>query len=244
MSLPRRRSRLIRIDGEAYRWLASPHWEFEVDEEEDDWERSPAFIDVYVEHRREPLQQLQVRIPASLLLRWGRDPMRRNVIDPGLVRRAVQLALREGWQPRQSGETFAISPERVRFIETPRHLLYSAAVIAQVLVESVEPVEPGMSRVRGRVMELLRGDVSEIVEIRAAQPADLIPENVLVFAFREPSSGALVTWRQYGGVFMIAEGRVLLYDQSTREDRWAFLSLTRIRRELRKIQGPLDGGEE
>lgn len=236
MGLPRRRSRLVHIDGTAYRWLATPHWHFDINDEGEQWRRTLLFADLYVEKRLQPASQLRVRLYTDWLLSWGRDPLDRRSIDPPMVRRAVSLALLRGWDPPSDGPPHSFAHQDVNFLQTPRHLLYAMPIIARVTVRDVQPAEPGCTSVTARVIERLKGTPAPELRLHLPQPAAAIPRDALVFLKAEPTqNGMYVGWSWYGSMFCISRGAALLYDDSGEERRWKFRSLRTIRKELQSV---------
>jgi hypothetical protein len=240
VGLPRRQSRLVHIDGLAYRWLATPHWRFEVNEEGEQWRKELLFADLYVESRLVPSCQLRLRLFSEWLQRWGRDPLDRRCIDPPLVRRAVRLARLRGWEPEITAPPRWVPQEDIPFLQTPRHLLYAAPLIARVTVKDVTETEPGCASATARVVERLRGSLPSEVRMHLTQPAEQLPRDALAFLRPDPEHpGQLTTWPWYGGLFCVSQGAALLYDDSGEERRWRFRPLRIIREDLLQVSRPL-----
>lgn len=240
MGLPRRRSRLVHIDGVAYRWLATPHWRFDLTEDGEPWHKELLFADLYVEKRVSPGAQLRLRLYAEWLAGWGRDPLDRRSIDPPMVRRVVRLGLMRGWASSQPGPPRWFDAADIPHLQTPRHLLYAAPIVARVTVKDTAADTPGCATATLRVVERLRGSLPSEVSVRLAQPADQLPRDALAFLRPDPADPeGLVGWPWYGGLFCVSRGAALLYDDSGEERRWQFRPLRVVREELLQVQVPL-----
>lgn len=204
--------------------------------------RALLFADLFVERRQQPAQQLRVRLYADWLVAWGRDPLNRRCIDPPLVRRAVRLALMRGWDPTTEAPPFWMSVPDISFLQTPRHLLYAAPLIARVTVRDVEDLAPGRAQATLKAVEWLRGSVPGELSVRINQPAAQLPRDGLAFLHPDPDperSGHFAGWPWYGALFRVSRGAALLYDDSGEERRWLFRPLRIIREELLKVCVPM-----
>ena len=199
------------------------------------------FADLYIEKRLQPAAQARVRLYADWLSKWGRDPQDRRCIDPPMVRRVVRMAKLRGWQPQRTGRPFWLTPVDVRYLQTPRHLLYAAPVVARVTVREITDVAPGRSVAHVRVMERMRGSLPGKFQIRVDQPRTSIPGDALAFLFPdEAEAGTFRCCPWFGGLFRISNGAALLYDDSGEERLWRFRPLQHIREELKHVQLPLE----
>ena len=82
MTLPTKHSRLLTIDGDAFRWMVSARYEPEF-----------GFV---VEHAESPARLLRVTLGFGA------------TVTPKLVVSYVRQALSSGWDPKQSGPPFRI----------------------------------------------------------------------------------------------------------------------------------------
>jgi hypothetical protein len=73
MTLPRKGTRKITVDGIEYRWLLSPN---------------DSGLELAVECIEYPREKM------GALIKYG------NIVSPGLVRKAILYALSTGWQPQ------------------------------------------------------------------------------------------------------------------------------------------------
>ena len=236
----------MHVQDVAYRWLVSPHWRFDVNEEGERWRRHIQFLDLYVERRVHGTNQLRVRLTAERLRRWGRNPEERSSIDPPLVRRAVQYALARGWLPEAPhAPHFLLDAFGQRFLQTPRHLLYDEPLIARAFLGQIQSEGASRATASARIIEPLRvpagsGPLPPTVTVRVHQPAQHLPEDGVLFLHpsTDPERPGFVDWPRVGGVFRVAGEAVFLYDNSGEEHRWAFLPLQDLRRELVDIHTP------
>lgn len=202
--------------------------------------RELLFADLYVEHRQQPACQLRVRLYADWLVSWGRDPLDRRCIDPPMVRRAVRLALMRGWDPDADIPPFWMEVSDVPFLQTPRHLLYAAPLIARVTVRDAEDAAPGCSTATLKPVEWLRGHVPGALTVHIKQPAEQLPRDALAFLHPDPERPEqFAGWPWYGALFRVSRGAALLYDDSGEERRWRFRPLRIIREELIRVCVPM-----
>ena len=235
MVLPRNRTRPIDISGQSFRWLASMHWEFEVAPDGRKWKKAPRFVDLHVEHDSLPGGTLQVRFSVDMLSAWGWQVREhRRPLPDALVDRTIRCALRDGWVP---GETdFALPSHRLPFLRTSRHLLYTEPVIVRVRVVDTIELSPDAVSIQAAVIQPIRGRTDTEFSFTAALPAAHIPEQALVFLHPD-ADGVLTTWPWFAGVFRIAGGDVLTYDNSGLEHRWSFQVLSEVLQEVSAMHG-------
>ena len=238
MTLPRSRARSIHVGNHGYQWLASMHWVFEVEPDGQRWKKNPKFVDLHVEQDEVELGVLHARFPVPLLVSWGwQVRQHRRALPDDLVARTIRYAREKGWRP---GEVdFTLPSNRVRFLRTPRHLLYTEPVIARIRVVSTEPGGHYLTTIHAAVIHPIRGELEAEFSFTAALPTSHIPEQALVF-LHPNADGGLTTWDRYAGVFRISGNAVLIYDNSGRERRWGFRPLPHLLEELHS----LEGGEE
>ena len=237
MPVPKSRSRRLRIDEQTYLWLASMHWDFDVAPDGKKWKKEPRFVDLHVSRDEDSIGVIRARFPVEQLDAWGwRVREHRRALPDPLVERAIRYAKTQGWQP---GETdFNLPMERVRFLQTFRHLLYTEPIIARVRVLERHTERPGLTTIQASIIHLIRGRPGSEFRFTAALPAEQIPEQALVFLHAD-ASGSLTTWSRYAGVFRISGNDVLIYDNSGLENRWGFRPLPKILEEITAM-----GGEE
>jgi hypothetical protein len=95
MALAKKGSRLIRVGGRSYRWVASP---------------DSGYITLVVESAAKRGQRLTARFPyCDVRLEPAVGPLvliQRSIVTPGLVRRSILEGLAQGWKPDESGRDF------------------------------------------------------------------------------------------------------------------------------------------
>ncbi|GIH50784.1 hypothetical protein SAMN05421833_12376 [Microbispora rosea] len=97
MAIPRKGSRLITVDGVAYRWRIrrKPTYGQAIGE---------GSLSFAIELAEGPGLVLLVSLPFSLPDVWVGE--RTMAVRPALVAEAVRMALGQGWDPRQAGRAF------------------------------------------------------------------------------------------------------------------------------------------
>ena len=76
---------MIRVDDVSYRWTVSP---------------DSGYMCIVVERESDPGQRLEARVGYGEHEAGGQE----TEITPVVVRRAIELALGEGWRPRDRGQ--------------------------------------------------------------------------------------------------------------------------------------------
>jgi hypothetical protein len=108
MAMPKKGTRRIDVDGQAYRWLVSPNDGYialVVESAEEPGQRLEAYFRYH--DRYEPLGTGAERIVGQA-----------RSISPGTARAVIEAALRGGWQPSRRGlDVFRIAvPEAERLV--------------------------------------------------------------------------------------------------------------------------------
>ena len=89
MGLAKKGSRLIDVEGRRYRWVVSP---------------DSGFMVIVVEAEPESGQRLELQVSYRDRAEGGQAAQ----LTPAVVRRAVLLALEEGWKPGSKGPAFRL----------------------------------------------------------------------------------------------------------------------------------------
>ena len=239
MPLPHSRSRSIPINEQIFHWMASMHWEFEVAPDGRKWKKEPKFVDLHIACDEATEGVLHARFPVPMLSGWGWQVREHHrALPDDLVARTIRYALKEGWKPGETDFNMPIS--RVRFLRTPRHLLYTEPIVARIRVLESRADRPGFTAIHASIIHPIRGRPGSDFWFSAALPARHIPEQALVFLHPDPERG-LTTWGHYAGVFRISGNDVLIYDNSGLDHRWGFRPLPMVLEELVAMGG---SGEE
>ena len=89
MSLAKRTSRTLSINGVRYRWAVSP---------------DSGYLWLVVEHAHRPGQRIEAKfVYHDVVQPDGAFSEQRRSVSPGVVRAVVEHALANGWQPEQGG---------------------------------------------------------------------------------------------------------------------------------------------
>ena len=228
MALPQRASRALHIDGRTFRWLSSPHHRFETNADGQPVHQILDFVDLYAGLDAPGAGELRARFPVSVLTEWGwRGGPPESAIPAPLAERAIRWALLSGWSPE--GEDFVLPPAHLRFLRTPRPLLYTAPLIVRISITETEPLGPARVRLTGTVIQTFRGTPAATLTFTAALPPAQVPPQAM--AFLEHTADGLAAMPRYGGVLRILDDRVLIIDGSA-EERWLLHPLHEIVREL------------
>ncbi|GGP94106.1 hypothetical protein [Streptosporangium pseudovulgare] len=100
MAMPRKGSRLINVDGAAFRWRIRrrpAHWR--------DENRSP--LTVTIERAEEPGCVLVVSLPCARPDNWRGE--RTIAVRPALVAGCIRRAIEQGWNPGRPGSAFTLT---------------------------------------------------------------------------------------------------------------------------------------